>query len=175
MYLRRKQCCYAHHLWVHPIRQPRERHGEFQWLVQQLRLDNGHFQRCFRLDIAQFDDLLARVWPHISKQVTNYKPAISEWLAKICLLRVTVLLYSMRCEETATISLSYIVNVFWAERNCLKYTVGQPVRGLCIVWLQVFSRCNLPQKVKLFPTFSLAALRCRGKRPWWSAAAAGFP
>ena len=40
--------------------------GEFHCLLQELRLDNGRFQRYFRLTVAQFEDLLARVGARIS-------------------------------------------------------------------------------------------------------------
>ncbi|XP_074537109.1 uncharacterized protein LOC141798997 [Halichoeres trimaculatus] len=62
--------------WVHPILRRRLQHGEFHHLVQELRLDDGRFQRYFRLTRAQFDVLLARVGARVSRMDTNYRRAI---------------------------------------------------------------------------------------------------
>ncbi|KAM6922840.1 uncharacterized protein PEZ65_011133 [Lycodopsis pacificus] len=51
--------------------------GEFHRLLQELRLDDCRFQRYMRLTISQFDDLLARVGPRISRLDTNYRRSIS--------------------------------------------------------------------------------------------------
>ncbi|KAJ8417240.1 hypothetical protein AAFF_G00284670 [Aldrovandia affinis] len=64
----------------------RRQHGEYHRLVQDLRLDGERFQRYFRLDRAQFDELLTRVGPRITRLDTNWRSPISaaERLA-ICL------------------------------------------------------------------------------------------
>ncbi|KAJ8400383.1 hypothetical protein AAFF_G00397660 [Aldrovandia affinis] len=64
----------------------RRQHGEYHRLVQELRLDGERFQRYFRLDRAQFDELLTRVGPRITRLDTNWRSPISaaERLA-ICL------------------------------------------------------------------------------------------
>ena len=49
------------HVWVHDILRRRSQLGEFHHLLQELRLDDGRFQRYFRLTGAMFDDRLARV------------------------------------------------------------------------------------------------------------------
>ncbi|XP_030216454.1 uncharacterized protein LOC115546823 [Gadus morhua] len=64
-------------VWVHDILRRRLQLGEFHHLLQELRLDDGRFQRYFRLSRAQFDDLLARVGARISRQDTNYRRSIS--------------------------------------------------------------------------------------------------
>ena len=64
-------------LWVHDILRRRPQLGEFHHLLQELHLDDGRFQRYFRLSRAQFDDLLARVGARISRQDTNYRRSIS--------------------------------------------------------------------------------------------------
>ncbi|KAK7939069.1 hypothetical protein WMY93_002395 [Mugilogobius chulae] len=61
---------------VHPILQRRAEFGEYHHLLQELRLDDGRFQRYFRLSIAQFDDLLSRVGARITLQDTNYRRSI---------------------------------------------------------------------------------------------------
>ncbi|KAK0152896.1 hypothetical protein N1851_005428 [Merluccius polli] len=43
----------------------------YHWLIQELRLDFILFQRYFRLDTSQFDELLARVGPRIAKLDTS--------------------------------------------------------------------------------------------------------
>ncbi|XP_073714916.1 uncharacterized protein [Misgurnus anguillicaudatus] len=63
-------------VWVHQILQRRNQLGEFHQLLQELRLDDGRFQRYFRLSRAQFDDLLFRVGERISLQDTNYRHCI---------------------------------------------------------------------------------------------------
>uniref|UniRef100_A0A671S3X4 Zgc:194221 n=1 Tax=Sinocyclocheilus anshuiensis TaxID=1608454 RepID=A0A671S3X4_9TELE len=55
-------------VWVHPILQKRKNHGEFHQLIQELRLDNGRFKAYFRVDKDQFDYILRKVGPSISKQ-----------------------------------------------------------------------------------------------------------
>ncbi|CAL8379028.1 unnamed protein product [Boreogadus saida] len=47
--------------------------GEFH----QLRLDDGRFQRYFRLTLAMYDDLLALVGARTSRQDNNYRLSIS--------------------------------------------------------------------------------------------------
>ncbi|KAL0152210.1 hypothetical protein M9458_051933, partial [Cirrhinus mrigala] len=47
------------HVWVHQILQRCTQLGEFHQLLQELRLDDGRFQRYFRLSRCQFDDLLS--------------------------------------------------------------------------------------------------------------------
>jgi hypothetical protein len=64
-------------VWVHDILRRRSQLGEFHHLLQELRLDDGRFQRYFRLTGAMFDDLLARVGARISRQYTNYRHSIS--------------------------------------------------------------------------------------------------
>ena len=64
-------------VWVHEIMRRRSELGEFHHLLQELRLDDGRFQRYFRLTGAMFDDLLARVGARISRQDTNYRRSIS--------------------------------------------------------------------------------------------------
>ena len=75
-----------HRHWVHPIHQARQTHGEYHRFVQELRLDSYLFQRYFRLNIEQFDDLLSRVGPRITKEDTWLRRSIgpAERLA-ICL------------------------------------------------------------------------------------------
>ncbi|XP_059915795.1 uncharacterized protein LOC132463544 [Gadus macrocephalus] len=63
--------------WVHEIIRRRSELGEFHHLLLELRLDDGRFQRYFRLTVAMFDDLLARVGARISRQDTNYRRSIS--------------------------------------------------------------------------------------------------
>ncbi len=55
-------------VWVHPILQKRKNHGEFHQLIQELRLDNGRFKAYFKVDKDQFDYILRKVGPSISKQ-----------------------------------------------------------------------------------------------------------
>ncbi|KAK0138530.1 Protein ALP1-like [Merluccius polli] len=75
LYLRRRRRR-RRRIWVHEILQGRLQHGEFHRLVQELRLDEGRFQRYFRLDMEQFDSLLSKIGPLITRQHTNYRRPI---------------------------------------------------------------------------------------------------
>ncbi|XP_019218414.1 protein ANTAGONIST OF LIKE HETEROCHROMATIN PROTEIN 1-like [Oreochromis niloticus] len=62
--------------WVHQVLQRREHFGEFHHLLQELRLDDGRFQRYHRLSLGQFEDLLSRVGLRIARLDTNYRRSI---------------------------------------------------------------------------------------------------
>ncbi len=81
-------------VWVHRILLRCSQLGEFNQLLQELRLDDGHFQRYFRLSRSQFDDLLSRVSGRISLQDTNYRHSTppAERLS-ICLHSVNDLIF----------------------------------------------------------------------------------
>ncbi len=81
------RCC----VWVHQILQSL---GEFHHLFQELHLDDGRFQRYFRLCRSQFDDLLSHIGGRISLQDTNYRRSIppAERLS-VCLRSVNHLIF----------------------------------------------------------------------------------
>uniref|UniRef100_A0A9J7XNE0 DDE Tnp4 domain-containing protein n=1 Tax=Cyprinus carpio carpio TaxID=630221 RepID=A0A9J7XNE0_CYPCA len=93
-------------VWVHDILQARQQLGEYHRLVQELRLDDGRFQRYFRLDRDQFDNLLSKVGPRIVRQDTSYLRTIelAEHLA-ICLQ------FLATGDSFRTIAFSYRVGV----------------------------------------------------------------
>ena len=64
-------------LWVHDILRNRESQGAFGHLIQELRLDDARFKNFFRLDKSQFEDLLRRIGPEISKKQTHLRETIS--------------------------------------------------------------------------------------------------
>eukprot|EP00064_Thunnus_orientalis_P022932 superscaffoldBa00008193_g23154 len=66
-----------HRVWIHDIIQRRTQLGEFHRLLQDLCLDDGRFQRYFRLTRAQSDDLLARIGARILWLDTNYRRSVS--------------------------------------------------------------------------------------------------
>ncbi|MED6274619.1 hypothetical protein CHARACLAT_018167 [Characodon lateralis] len=68
---RRRQCP-----WVHQILQGREQFREYHHLLQGLRLDDGRFQRYFRLSRTQCEDLQSHVGRQISLRDTNYRRCI---------------------------------------------------------------------------------------------------
>ncbi|XP_067084755.1 uncharacterized protein [Osmerus mordax] len=110
--------------WVHQIRRLRVNNGDYHRLVQELRLDDDLFQRYFRLNQAEFDDLLTRVGPRIARLNTSFREAIipAERLA-ICQR------YLATGDSFMTISFSYRVasctvagivgDVSWAIWDCL--------------------------------------------------------
>ncbi|XP_076737039.1 uncharacterized protein LOC143415623 [Maylandia zebra] len=62
--------------WVHQVLQRHEQFGEFHHLLQELRLDDGRFQRYHRHSLGQFEDLLSLVGPSIAHLDTNYRRSI---------------------------------------------------------------------------------------------------
>uniref|UniRef100_A0A3B3T7F3 Zgc:194221 n=1 Tax=Paramormyrops kingsleyae TaxID=1676925 RepID=A0A3B3T7F3_9TELE len=102
LYMRRRR---RRSVWVHQILHARQQLGEYHRLVQELRLDDDRFQRYFRLDRDQFDNLLSKVGPQIARHDTNYRRAIepAERLA-ICLFLATG-------DSYRTIAFSYRVGV----------------------------------------------------------------
>ncbi|KAL1277051.1 hypothetical protein QQF64_023724 [Cirrhinus molitorella] len=68
------------------VLQSRIQFGEFHQLLQELRLDDGHFQWYFQLSWSQFDELLSCVGGRIVLQDTNYRCSIptTDYLS-ICL------------------------------------------------------------------------------------------
>ncbi|MEQ2222714.1 hypothetical protein ILYODFUR_029289 [Ilyodon furcidens] len=62
--------------WVHQILQGREHFGEYHHLLQELRLDDGRFQRYFCLSRTQFEDLQSCVGRRIGLRDTNYRRSI---------------------------------------------------------------------------------------------------
>lgn len=72
--------------WVHTILQKRKKFGEYHRLVKELELDGERFQQYFRLTREQFAHILGIVGPHLQRQNTNWREALSprERLA-ICL------------------------------------------------------------------------------------------
>ncbi|KAI2646849.1 Protein ALP1-like [Labeo rohita] len=108
LYMRRRRRRHRrrHRFWVHPIRRCRGSYGEYHCLVQELRFDEVLFQRYFRLNKTEFDELLARLAPRIAMQNTTFRAAIppAERLA-ICLR------YLATGDSFTTISYSYRVGV----------------------------------------------------------------
>ncbi|KAK0145845.1 Protein ALP1-like [Merluccius polli] len=58
-----------HRFWVHPILLGPDTHREYHRPIQELRLDFVQFQRYFRLDTSQFDELC----PRIAGQDTSFR------------------------------------------------------------------------------------------------------
>ncbi|MEQ2284882.1 hypothetical protein AMECASPLE_026123 [Ameca splendens] len=58
--------------WVH---QRQNQFGEYHYILQE-QLDQGRFERYYRLSRTQFEDLLPRVGGQISLRDTNYRSCI---------------------------------------------------------------------------------------------------
>ncbi len=63
-------------LWVHPTIATRKECGEYERLIQELRLDNDRFFKYFRMEVDVFDDLLRRVGPKLIKKNSNFRDPI---------------------------------------------------------------------------------------------------
>ena len=86
LYWRRKQKR-KRSMWVKYYLADRYRYGEFHRLVGELRLNDGEdFREYFRVSRCQFDEILHRVGPRITKANTRFRKSIcpAERLA-ICL------------------------------------------------------------------------------------------
>ena len=75
--LRRSRERQSRRIWVRPVLLRREQCGEFYTLVQELREHDpeGH-RRYFRMSVVEFDDILKKVEPLITKQVTHLRDPI---------------------------------------------------------------------------------------------------
>lgn len=106
--------------WVHPIRETRTEFGEFHRLFQELRQDPPLFQQTCRLTVDEFDTLLARIGPSITRRWVCREPIGPAERLAICLR------YLVTGDSFATISLSYRVGA------C---TVGIIVEQVCrAIW-----------------------------------------
>ena len=108
-------------IWVHEILQGHLQHGKFHRLVQELRLDEGRFQRYFRLDREQFDSLLSKIGLLITRQHTNFRRLIPP------VERVAICLRFLAMGDSYhTIAYSYRVGI-----STVAYNVNQVTR---VIW-----------------------------------------
>ena len=63
--------------WVHHINTKRHDHREYHRLVQELQLGEYRFHQYFRMTREQFSQILYLMEPHIAKQDTQLREAIS--------------------------------------------------------------------------------------------------
>ena len=76
--LRRKKYYCKRKFWVRPIFKIRQKLGEFNNLVQELRtMDREYFFRYFRMNPERFDHLLSLVHDRIAKKDTTFRKSIS--------------------------------------------------------------------------------------------------
>jgi hypothetical protein len=75
--LKRRRKLKFKRLWVHPINEKRNLFGEFSHLVRELRCHEDRFFSYFRMSPENFDHILLKIEPLISKRDTNYRKAIS--------------------------------------------------------------------------------------------------
>ncbi|RXN13459.1 nuclease HARBI1 [Labeo rohita] len=122
LYMRRRRRRHRrrHRFWVHPIRRCRGSYGEYHCLVQELRFDEVLFQRYFRLNKTEFDELLARLAPRIAMQNTTFRAAIPPAARLAICLR-----YLATGDSFTTISYSYRVGV--STVACIVGTVSQAI------------------------------------------------
>ena len=75
--LRRQRERQRRSLWVRPVLLRREQCGEFHTLVQELRHNDpeGH-RRYFRTSVEEFDGVLRKIEPLITKQTTHLRDPI---------------------------------------------------------------------------------------------------
>ena len=89
--------------WVRKIYQDRQEKGEYHLLVNDLRMhDKDYFFRCFRMSPVVFEELLAMIGPHITKQQTKFRDPISP-SERLCV----TLRYLVTGDAHVTIGASY--------------------------------------------------------------------
>ncbi|KAF0305069.1 hypothetical protein FJT64_000266 [Amphibalanus amphitrite] len=78
LFLRRERERQRRSLWVRPVLLRREECGEFHTLVQELRQNDpeGH-RRYFRMSVNEFDEVLGKIEPVITKEITHLRKPIS--------------------------------------------------------------------------------------------------
>ncbi|XP_058625881.1 uncharacterized protein LOC131536777 isoform X4 [Onychostoma macrolepis] len=103
--IRRKRAARKKRLWVHETLRSREQFGEFR-LAKELRSHSDRFQVYFRLSREQFDSLLSRVGPRISRIHTNYREPVSSMERLAICLR-----YLATGDSYTTIASSYRVGI----------------------------------------------------------------
>ena len=63
--------------WVHPINRLRVQHGEFYRLITEMKQQRDErFSEYFHMTLNQYEDLLEKIRPHITKQNTHYRQAV---------------------------------------------------------------------------------------------------
>jgi len=60
--------------WVHPIFRLRDKYGFYQAIYPTLSRYESKFQNYMRMSLSQFEDLLALVAPHITKETVTRDP-----------------------------------------------------------------------------------------------------
>lgn len=63
--------------WVHPINHNREELGQFDYFYNNMRCYPEKFTEYYRMSLPTFDELLDKLRPHITKENTQFRYAIS--------------------------------------------------------------------------------------------------
>ena len=63
-------------MWVHPIYENREEHGEYFTLYREYRLYEDKFFRWYRMSVEKFDELFEMVEANLSRQGCNYREPV---------------------------------------------------------------------------------------------------
>ena len=63
-------------MWVHPIYQNREEHGEYFTLYREYCQYDDKFFGWYRMSVEKFDELFELVEPSLRKNVTNFREPI---------------------------------------------------------------------------------------------------
>lgn len=75
-YLRRRRNRKRRRYWIHPSFQVLKSHGASIY-AEELRAHPTQFQNCYRMSPDTFSTLVETLAPHITKQDTNYRDAIT--------------------------------------------------------------------------------------------------
>ena len=99
--LRRERERQRRSLWVRPVLLRRNQCGELHTLVQELRqIDPEGHRRYFRMNVQEFDEVLAKIEPTITKQATHLREPISAAERLAATLRYDpIIIYCLQSQE----------------------------------------------------------------------------
>ena len=64
-------------LWVHPLNEERSQKGEYYTHYTDHRLFDDRFFELYRMTVAQFDEILHKIWHLLQTKDMNFRSAIS--------------------------------------------------------------------------------------------------
>ena len=92
---------------MRPVLLRRDQCGEYHTLVQELRQDPEGHRRYFRMGVSEFDEVLAKIEPVITKQATHLRDPISAAERLAATLRyATLKSYNVSTDKSASLVIS---------------------------------------------------------------------
>ncbi|XP_041347115.1 protein ALP1-like, partial [Gigantopelta aegis] len=135
--------------WVHHINTKRHEYGEYHRLVRELQLDEDSFHQYFRMTREQFAQILYLVEPHICKQDTQLREAISarERLALCIRFLATGNSYNSFGASTIANIIPQVCAVLWDQLAGIYMEMPKDEDGWQIIAKNFESTWNFPHCV----------------------------